>query len=72
MRWIAGKQLAMTTLRAELTMNQSIKRTRVRHTIEEMQALAASRGGRCLSDKYVNTFSQIRMKDGQKRSSQSD
>jgi hypothetical protein len=40
-------------------MNQSNKRSRVRHTIEEMQALAASRGGRCLSAQYVDTRTHL-------------
>jgi hypothetical protein len=35
-------------------MNTSTKRTRKRHSIEDMHALAAARGGRCLSEQYVN------------------
>lgn len=35
------------------------KRTRERHTLEEMRALAAARGGRCLSTEYVNTSTHL-------------
>ena len=31
-----------------------------KHTIEEMQALAKSRGGKCLSKKYVNAMTRLR------------
>jgi hypothetical protein len=41
------------TARCESMTDPSAKLTRKRHTIEEMHALAATRGGRCLSDHYV-------------------
>ncbi|WP_157378867.1 hypothetical protein [Burkholderia ubonensis] len=35
-------------------------RERIRHTIDEMRALAASRGGECLSETYDNQLRQLR------------
>ncbi|WP_322062938.1 hypothetical protein [Paraburkholderia sp. J63] len=40
-------------------MKPGATRTRKRHTLEEMQALAAKRGGRCLSTEYVNTSTHL-------------
>lgn len=44
---------------SETKMNLPAKPLRKRRTLEEMQALAVARGGRCLSDHYVNTATHL-------------